>query len=527
MVRVSCVIPAYNESATVADVVRAARACPKVGEIIVVADGCTDETPHRAAGAGADRVLRLPRNLGKGGAVLAGARAASGDVILLLDADLCGLTPGHLAHLLQPVLAGRAEMAVAVFADDYWHGVMRPLSGQRAVRRDLLADPQLAKTGFGFEVALDRLVKTRRARTAHAIWRGVSHRRKLRKYGMMRGTRLRLRASSDLVRQVRVPRSSRPGGRRRRTRMEALLLAVIVLAVVARPLFFAHPSVAAALTMPVLPPPGPGDRVLVVVAHPDDEVIGAGGLIAAARRHGVPVSVLVVTNGDSNRVSAVLVGRRLPPRPAAFIREGRLRQQETMEGLRRLGVAPADIFFLGFPDRQLDAVLHSALEPVLSRYTGLRAADYPGVVDPGAPYTRAALEDLVRTTVARVHPTLIITHSPQDRHADHVAVARVVDAVRGATPVYAFVVHAPGFPRPLRTSLHDPLLPPPAIALPPHWTWMRFELSSDDERAKRIAVGAHRSQLATPYLRLLLASFVRTNEVFAVPDAGAEAARMR
>lgn len=525
MVRVSCVIPAYNESATVAGVVRAVRACPQVGEIIVVADGCTDETSRLAADAGADRVLRLPRNLGKGGAVLAGARAASGDVILLLDADLVGLTPGQLAQLLRPVLAGRAEMAVAVFADDYWHGVMRPLSGQRAVRRDLLADPQLAKTGFGFEVALDRLVKARTARTAHVTWRGVSHRRKSRKYGMARGLRLRLRASSDLMRQVRVPRSSRPVSPRRRTRMEALVLALIVLAAVARPLFFAHPSQAAALTMPALAPPGPGDRVLVVVAHPDDEVIAAGGLIAAARRHGVPVSVLVVTNGDSNRVSAVLVGRRLPPRPAAFIREGRLREQETLEGLRRLGVPPADVFFLGFPDRQLDAVLHSPLEPIVSRYTGLRAADYPGVVDPGAPYTRAALVELVRTIVARVHPTLIITHSPQDRHADHVAVARLVDVVRGSIPVYTFVVHASGFPRPLRTSLHDPLLPPPEISLPPHWTWMRFELSSDDERAKRIAVGAHRSQLATPYLRLLLVSFVRTNEVFAVPDA--ETARTR
>jgi len=305
--------------------------------------------------------------------------------------------------------------------------------------------------------------------------------------------------------------------------MEALLLALIVLAVVARPLFFAHPSQAAVLTMPVLAPPGPGDRVLVVVAHPDDEVIGAGGMIAAARRHGVPVSVLVVTNGDSNRVSAVLVGRRLPPRPAAFIREGRLRQQETLEGLARLGVSPADVFFLGFPDRQLDGVLRSPREPVASRFTGLRAADYPSVVEPGAPYTRTALVDLVGTVVARVRPTVIITHSPQDRHADHVAVARVVDLVRGSIPVYAFVVHAPGFPRPLRTSFHDPLLPPPEVSLPPGWAWMRFELSVDDERAKRAAVGAHRSQLATPYLRLLLVSFVRTNEVFAVPNAVADA----
>ncbi len=523
MVKVSCVIPAYNEAATISGVVRAARACPQIGEVIVVSDGCTDQTPHVAVDAGADQVLVLHRNIGKGGAVLAGVRAARGDVILLLDGDLCGLGAEHLTRLLQPVMAGRAEMAIGVFSDDYLHGMMRPLSGQRAVRRELLLrGPRLAESGFGFEIALDRLAKTWGARRVQVSWTGVTHRLKNRKYGMMRGLRLQLRASSDLVRQTRAgrPRRRNPSAvSRRRTRMDALVIALIVLVAVVRPLFFAHPSQAAAFHLPTLPGPGPDDRVLVVVAHPDDEIIGAGGFMAAARQAGASVSVLVVTNGDSNRLAAALVGRHLPPRPGEFIREGRLRQQETVEALRRLGVAPANVFFLGFPDRQLALVMRSLLEPVASAYTGLRSAEYPGVVDHGAPYTRADLVELTRTIVARVQPTLLITHSPLDRHSDHIAVAQLVDLVRGQTPVYAFVVHASGFPRPLRSSPKDPLLPPPGVDLPPEWTWMRFELSSEMEREKRLAIGAHRSQLATPYLRLLLASFVRTNELFAVRPA--------
>ena len=523
MVRVSCVIPAYNESATISGVVRAARACPHVSEVIVVSDGSTDQTPRVAAESGADCVLALDENLGKGGAVLAGVEAARGDVVLLLDADLCGLTPEHLTRLLQPVLAGRAEMAVGVFSDDYLHGMMRPLSGQRAVRRALLLrGPKLAEAGFGFEIALDRLAKALGARRVQVSWTGVSHRLKSKKYGMMRGLRLQLRASSDLMRQTRVARPRRrtlSAGSRRRTRMDALVIALIVLVAVARPLFFAHPSQAAAFHLPSLPVPGPEDRVLVVVAHPDDEIIGAGGFIAAARHNGAAVSVLVVTNGDSNRVAAALVGRHLPPRTGEFIREGRLRQQETVEALQRLDVSSADVYFLGFPDRQLALVMRSPLEPVASRYTGLRSAEYPGVVDQGAPYTRADLVELARTIVARVQPTLLITHSPLDRHSDHVAVAQLVDLIRGQTPVYAFVVHASGFPRPFRSSPHDPLLPPPGMDLPAEWTWMRFELSPDVERAKRAAIGAHRSQLATPYLGLLLTSFVRTNELFAVRPA--------
>jgi LmbE family N-acetylglucosaminyl deacetylase len=198
-----------------------------------------------------------------------------------------------------------------------------------------------------------------------------------------------------------------------------------------------------------------------------------------------------------------------------------------VEALRRLGVAPADIYFLGFPDRKLAAVMQSPRDPVTSPFTRLQAAEYPGVMTPGASYTRTALVTMSRSVVERVRPTLIITHSALDRHSDHVAVAQLVELVRGTTPVYSFVVHAPGFPRPLRSSPHDPLLPPPTVTLPPQWTWMRFELSPEDEQAKRNAIGAHRSQLATPYLRFLLASFVRTNEVFAVPAPDALASPTR
>jgi LmbE family N-acetylglucosaminyl deacetylase len=123
----------------------------------------------------------------------------------------------------------------------------------------------------------------------------------------------------------------------------------------------------------------------------------------------------------------------------------------------------------------------------------------------------------MRQVVARVQPTLIVTHAPFDRHADHQAVARLVDAVRGAAPVVAFLVHAPGFPRPLRFSPGDPLTPPAALGVLPSWSWMRFDLPPEVVQAKREAVDAYRSQIVTPYLRLLLQSFVRTNELFVVP----------
>jgi glycosyltransferase involved in cell wall biosynthesis len=83
---VSIVVPAYNESASVGSLVSSLRAAARWREIIVVDDGSSDETGLRAAEAGA-RVLRHPYNKGNGASVKTGIRHASGDFVLILDAD--------------------------------------------------------------------------------------------------------------------------------------------------------------------------------------------------------------------------------------------------------------------------------------------------------------------------------------------------------------------------------------------------------------------------------------------------------
>jgi LmbE family N-acetylglucosaminyl deacetylase/CTP:molybdopterin cytidylyltransferase MocA len=520
--RVSCIIPAYNEAATIPAVVRAARACPDVDEVIVVSDGSTDETARRAEEAGADRVIALPRNQGKGGAVLVATQQASGDVILLLDADLCGLRPADLSRLLAPVLKGEVDMSVVLFAGDPWHGLMHRLSGQRALQRHLLQHPEaLAGTGFGFELALHRVAKKERARVVRVPLAGVTHRRKREKYGTVKGLRLQMKASSDLWRQARGVMTRHDAGPRtvkeRPRSMGAVLLVLVLLLVIAGPIFLTHPSHAARVS--ALSPLQPTDRLLIAVAHPDDEIIGAGGLIATARRAGVPVSVLVLTNGDSNRVSAALIGRHVRPRPTDFIRTGGVRQRETVEGLRRLGVPPDQIFFMGFPDRGLAQVLRSKSVALTSPYTGLSRASYPWVVGPDAAYTAEELGALVRRVIEQVRPTVIITHAPFDRHSDHQATYALMSQVQGKARLYAFLVHAPDFPRPLRSAPKEPLLPPATLASPAGWSWVEFALSAEAQFNKQQALNAHRSQIQTPYLRLLLASFVRKNELFALPQA--------
>lgn len=169
---VGVIIPAYNEAEHIYETVQAVFSIPEVGDVLVVDDGSSDGTGSIARRAGA-RVLALPFNLGKGGALNEGIGKITAAVVVLLDADL-GLTAREAGCLLTPVLKGEADMTIACFPRPvrkagfglvkrlakegirYYTGltVQSPLSGQRALTRDVLQSVLPFASGFGAEVSL-------------------------------------------------------------------------------------------------------------------------------------------------------------------------------------------------------------------------------------------------------------------------------------------------------------------------------------------------------------------------------------
>ncbi len=167
--QVTVIIPAYNEEKTIESTLQGLKGIKEIAEVIVVDDGSSDNTAARAKAHGA-RVINLTPNRGKGRAMQEGLKYAQSQIIAFLDGDL-GETAGEVRSLLEPVLAGQTDMAVALWPKAKrrggfglaqglarW-GIRRltgfeshsPLSGQRVVRREFLRD---LEGGFGVEVGM-------------------------------------------------------------------------------------------------------------------------------------------------------------------------------------------------------------------------------------------------------------------------------------------------------------------------------------------------------------------------------------
>jgi glycosyltransferase involved in cell wall biosynthesis len=191
-VKLSIVIPAFNEQATIAEIIAAVRRSPYPDKEIVIVDDCstdgTRELLQNGLRAHVDRLVLHDRNRGKGAAIRSGIAHVSGDIVIVQDADL-EYDPQEYPKMVTPILEGKADV---VFGSRFmggephrvvyfWHrvgnGFLTLLSNcftnlnltdmescYKAFRREILQSIPIREDRFGFEPEITAKVAKRRCR---------------------------------------------------------------------------------------------------------------------------------------------------------------------------------------------------------------------------------------------------------------------------------------------------------------------------------------------------------------------------
>ena len=184
--KVSFLIPAYNEASTIGEVLERIADLGLDAQVIVVDDGSTDQTAAIAEEAGATVVRQA--NAGKGAAIRTAIALAEGDIAVIQDADM-EYDPAEIPELIEPILRGSADVVFGSRlrggkpqrAHLFWHLVgNRFLSlltnvlynttlsdmetGYKAFRIDVLRSLDLHENGFGLEPEITAKVCKRKLR---------------------------------------------------------------------------------------------------------------------------------------------------------------------------------------------------------------------------------------------------------------------------------------------------------------------------------------------------------------------------
>ena len=193
----------------------------------------------------------------------------------------------------------------------------------------------------------------------------------------------------------------------------------------------------------------PDAAVLMLAPHPDDETLGAGGLLQRAAAAGARVQVALLTDGDNNPWPQRWTTRRWTIDGAARAAWGARRRAEAAAALRALGLRDADLLPLGWPDQGISERIADACADSVAR---------------------------LRALLLATRPTLLVAPVLEDHHPDHSAARVLLEAALAGIglphpPLWGFAVHGRA---------------PAVLALP---------LQAAETVGKLRALECHRSQL--------------------------------
>jgi LmbE family N-acetylglucosaminyl deacetylase len=278
-----------------------------------------------------------------------------------------------------------------------------------------------------------------------------------------------------------------------------------------------------------LPPPPPvisaDTRLLIVAPHPDDEVLGAAGLIQKVHQAGGAVHVVYLTDGDGYPEGVRIEDRRKPHLSYVDFRGyGRRRQKEARAALAELGLPDTSATFLSFPDGGLCKLIRTYWSErraaFRSPYTRLNRPPKSEWIVPDTEYRGEDLTQELASIIGEFQPTLILAPRKEDQHSDHCAAwyftADALVDVQRVRPDYNpdlvnYIIHYNDWP----FTDEGPVLPSPPYLGGGMSGWMKVPLAPEEVRAKRAALRKYQTQVHA--MKWFLDGFVRSNEVFSRP----------
>jgi LmbE family N-acetylglucosaminyl deacetylase len=282
---------------------------------------------------------------------------------------------------------------------------------------------------------------------------------------------------------------------------------------------------------PAAPPPPPAvldvptaTRLLVIAPHPDDEVLGAGGLMQRVKATGGTVRVVYLTDGDGYPEGVKEEDHVEAPTAKDYLGYGKQRRREAHAALVRLGLGDAFQTFLGFPDGGLCRLTREYWSDrraaYRSPYTRLNRPPKAELLRPATQYRGEDLSQEIALVIGDFKPTMIAVPRREDQHADHCAawyfLADSLNDVRRVHPEFStdvinYIVHFNTWP----FEEDGPRLDPPPGLRGGASGWMRLALTPAETRAKRQALRRFTTQMHV--MDWFLDGFARSNEVFSRP----------
>jgi LmbE family N-acetylglucosaminyl deacetylase len=266
------------------------------------------------------------------------------------------------------------------------------------------------------------------------------------------------------------------------------------------------------------------DRIIVVAPHPDDEVLGAGGVIQQACAVGAEVHVIYLTNGDHNQVAFKLYDLRLHLNPLQYLFFGNLRMREATAATAILGLSREQLTFLGFPDYGSMPIWRDYWRepvPYRSDATHSNAVPYEDAYAFSQPYTpENAVADFVEL-FRRLRPTRVFVTHPADTNSDHRGAANFVrlaalevSGEQSPPRIYYYIIHFGRWPAPYHYHPEMELQPPRQLL--DDGNWLSVPLTPEQTERKYDAIIKNRTEMTTR--EYYLVSFARANEIFATID---------